>query len=85
MEIPCVNTDKEIWSEKPGDYYADSIHVTEGGNIGINCGGHVIVAPVIKWHEAGNLFLCVNPGLERWKYNLAMWLLGSNREKPKGI
>ena len=48
---PCVNTDKEIWRERPGGYYADSIHVTADGNIGINCGGYVIVMPVREWHK----------------------------------
>lgn len=56
MDTACNNTDKELWREVPGDYYADSIHVTEHGNIGINCGGHVIVAPVRKWHKSGELF-----------------------------
>ncbi len=51
MDSACTNTDREIWRETPGDYYSDSIHVTERGGIGINCGGHVIVAPVRKWHE----------------------------------
>jgi len=44
------NTDREIWREREGDFYADSIHATEGGGIGIDCGGHVIVMPVRKWH-----------------------------------
>lgn len=73
---PCQNTDTEIWRERRGDYYADSIHVTEGGGIGINCGGHVIVAPVRRWHEAGEIIFCVDPSLADWKRRLAMWLLG---------
>jgi hypothetical protein len=44
------NTDREIWRESEGDYYADSIFVTEAGNIGINVGGHVIVKAVQEWH-----------------------------------
>ena len=76
MEQVCKNTDKELWREKPGDYYSDSIHVTEHGGIGINSGGHVIVAPLLQWHKAGEKFLCVNPNLKRWKWKLAMWLLG---------
>jgi hypothetical protein len=44
-----LNTDRELWREREGDYYADSIHVTEGGGIGINCGGHVIVKPLQAW------------------------------------
>lgn len=77
--IKCKNTDKELWREKPGDYYSDSILVTEYGGIGINCGGHIIVAPVKKWHAAAEVFLCVNPNLKQWKWELAMWLLGERR------
>jgi hypothetical protein len=45
------NEDVELWREREGDYYADSIHVTKGGGIGINCGGTVYVMPLKKWHE----------------------------------
>lgn len=45
------NTDRELWRERPDDYYAHSIHVTVGGGIGINCGGRVIVLPLWRWHE----------------------------------
>jgi hypothetical protein len=48
---PCENTDREIYREREGDYYADSIHVTEGGGIGINCGGMVYVKPLREWHK----------------------------------
>ncbi len=44
------NTDKEIWCERPDDYYSDRIHVTEAGSIGINCGGYVFVKPIRDWH-----------------------------------
>ena len=44
------NTDKEIWRERPDDYYSDSIHVTQTGGIGINVGGTVFVRPVREWH-----------------------------------
>lgn len=47
---PVLNTDREIWREREGDAYADSVHVTEGGGIGINCGGMVYVKPVRAWH-----------------------------------
>ena len=50
METACVNTDRELWREKPGGYYANSIHVTEGGGIGINVGGTVIVRTLAQWH-----------------------------------
>jgi len=70
-----TSNDREIWREKPGDYYSDSIHVTESGGIGINCGGHVIVAPVRMWHEAGNKIMAVNPKLPDWRKKLAYKLL----------
>lgn len=78
MNDICKNTDKEIWRERPADFYADSIHVTTQGGIGINCGGHAIVAPVRKWHKAGELFLCINPDVSTWRWKLAMWLLKAN-------
>lgn len=53
----AANTDKEIWREREGDYYADSIHLTETGGIGINCGGTVYVKPLREWHKlAGGTF-----------------------------
>lgn len=73
----CINTDKELWREKPGDFYSNSVHVTECGGLGINCGGHVIVAPLKAWHNAGELILCVNPNINSWRYKLAMWLLSA--------
>lgn len=57
MNKACLNTDKEVWRKIPGDYYSPSIHVTEFGDIGINIGGYVLVAPVEKWHKAGVEFL----------------------------
>jgi hypothetical protein len=47
-----MNTDKEIWRRNPDDYYSPSIHVTKEGNIGINVGGKVIIAPIETWHGA---------------------------------
>jgi hypothetical protein len=54
QDTACQNTDREIWREREGDYYADSIFVTEGGGIGINCGGFVHVKPIRSWHALGN-------------------------------
>jgi hypothetical protein len=51
LSDPMKNTDKELWREREGDYYADSIHVTENGAIGINCGGMVHVKPIREWHR----------------------------------
>ncbi len=52
IDSAAKNTDREIWRRIPGDYYSPSIFVTEKGGIGINIGGHVIVAPIERWHEA---------------------------------
>lgn len=84
MENSCQNTDKEIWRKRVGDYYSDSIHVTEAGGIGINCRGHVIVANVEKWHEAGKLIFCVDNKKPFFfiRKKLAMWLLNSLRRTP---
>jgi hypothetical protein len=46
------NTDRELWREREGDYYANSVHVTKSGGIGMNVGGHVIVLPIELWHSA---------------------------------
>ena len=45
-----VNTDKEIWREKDGDFYSPSIHVTEQGEISIHVGGCVTVLTVQEWY-----------------------------------
>jgi len=51
------NTDREIWRRKspdsldPDGYYQPSIHVTEGGGIGMNVGGTVVVMPIEQWHQ----------------------------------
>lgn len=50
------NTDRELWRERPDDYYADSVHVTEQGGIGINCGGMVYVKTPREWHAAAKIF-----------------------------
>ena len=53
-DVAYLNTDRELWREPkgdlPSDYYADSIHVTEQGGIGINCGGTVYVRTLREWH-----------------------------------
>ncbi len=50
------NTDREIWrgpDEGRGDYYADSLSITSGDALAIDCGGHVIVMPIRDWHALG--------------------------------
>ena len=51
MRDTAKNTDQELWRVRKGDYYADSLHVTASGKIGINCGGHMIVMPIREWHK----------------------------------
>jgi len=51
-ETACQNTDIELWRESPDDYYSPSIHVTQERKIGINVGGHVIVADIRQWHKS---------------------------------
>jgi len=70
------NTDRELYRE--GDYYSPSIHVTESGGIGINVGGHVLVAQLKNWHDAGNKLFSVDPKLPSWRWWLAMRLLRWN-------
>lgn len=80
MNNCCENTDKEIWREKPEDYYSDSIHVTENNGIGINCGGYVIVATTKNWFKAADLVY--NSELRNvsvWRKKLALWLLKADK------
>lgn len=48
------NTDRELWREPTdnigAEFYMPSIHVTQGGAIGINVGGRVFVMPLRAWH-----------------------------------
>tara|TARA_Y100000310_G_C20602672_1_gene773877 strand:+ start:744 stop:950 length:207 start_codon:yes stop_codon:yes gene_type:complete len=50
-DIPCENTDVEIWRKEKDNYYSPSIHVTKNGSIGINVGGTVYVKDVEQWHK----------------------------------
>jgi len=54
MDQAQQNTDRELWrgpDEGNGSYYADSVHVTQGGGIGMNVGGYVIVMRPKEWHS----------------------------------
>lgn len=73
------NTNIEIWRRIRNDYYSPSIHVTKFGDIGINVGGYVLVAPIESWHEAGIKILAVDSTLPSWKHKLGYWLLGWNK------
>lgn len=48
------NTDRELWrgpDEGCGDYYADAVHITEVGGIGIKAGGTIVVKTPCQWIE----------------------------------
>lgn len=49
-ERQCQNTDRELWRETEGDFYAPSIHVTQDGKIRIKVGGLVITKSLREWH-----------------------------------
>ncbi len=53
MDKAVRNTDRELWRERPGDAYADSLFVTQSGGIGMNVGGRVLVMPLQTWHRMG--------------------------------
>jgi len=44
------NTDRELWREAKGFFYAPSIHVTQDGRIRITVGGHAITKSIREWH-----------------------------------
>jgi hypothetical protein len=48
---PAQNTDREIYRTPFNSVNDDSMHVTESGAIGINCGGSVFVMPLRAWHK----------------------------------
>lgn len=54
-ECAAENTAREIWREREGDYYADSIFVTRDGGIGLNCGGYCVVRPIREWFRLSTL------------------------------
>ena len=47
-----LNTDRDLWREPPGDYYADRVFLTEGGGIGMDRGGHCRVLSIKEWFRA---------------------------------
>lgn len=61
------NFDVELYREPDetgaGDFYSDSIHVTEGGGIGINVGGYVVVKTLREWHDLATQQVAPSPRL----------------------
>ena len=52
MDQAVENTDREIYRET-GEFNSPKITVTRGGGIGIEVGGHVIVASLRDWYHYG--------------------------------
>ncbi len=52
---PLQNTDRHLWPLVSDNAHCATMHVTASGAIGIQCGGHVIVMPLEKWHALGRL------------------------------
>ena len=50
-ERAALNTDRDLWREPPGDYYANRIFLTEAGGIGLDVGGHCIVKTIAAWFK----------------------------------
>lgn len=53
--MDAEDTDRELWREREGDYYADSLFVTATGGIGINVGGSCLVMPLKEWFKLAQL------------------------------
>jgi hypothetical protein len=84
MDDAKQNTDKEIWRKVPGDYYSPSIHVTEGGGIGFNVGGYVIVQPIEAWHAQDKEIAGLREELEA-AYNSGSQLADDLYKLDRGI
>ena len=52
---PVENTDRLLLID--GDVWAASIHVVEGGGIGITVKGKTVVMPLREWHRIGLYYL----------------------------
>lgn len=47
---------RELWRERKGDYYADSISVSPEGAFRISCGGRVTMFPSLRALQQAALF-----------------------------
>lgn len=55
-ELARANTDRLLWRgrHENGDYYADSVSLTEGDGIALQSGSTVIVLPIKEWMRAAS-------------------------------
>jgi hypothetical protein len=71
------NTDFEVWRERTGDYYSDSVRVTQDGAIGISSGGTVVVRTAMDWVGMGSLTdyerLLIAAAADEWKEHADRW------------
>jgi len=71
------NTDVEVWRERPGDYYSDSVHVTQDGAIGVSSGGTVVVRTARDWVGMHSLTdderLLIAAAAEEWEEHAQRW------------
>lgn len=51
MDMPITSNERELWREREGDYYANSVSVTPDGALCINVGGAVICKQLAGWHS----------------------------------
>lgn len=80
---PVANTDRELWREPAEvglEAYAPSIHLTEGGGIGINVGGMVHVMPLRRWHALAEWFGSLRGALRPFAAEAPRWIeMGDTR------
>jgi hypothetical protein len=80
-DMAAENTDREIYREREDDYYADSIHVTAAGGIGLNVGGEVVVKPLRDWFalaEPPKSVTNLHLDLEDLQRKHEKWLIGTD-------
>lgn len=77
MSAETKNTDKRIWKKVPGDAFSPSIHITAENGVGMDVGGHVIVAPIEIWHEAMRLMMS-SKLLPWYQRKMIIWLLNKS-------
>lgn len=73
-----LNTDRELWREPDEGFgmgaYMPSIHVAEGGGIGINVGGMVHVMPLRRWHDLAEWFGSLRGALRPFAAEAPRWV-----------
>jgi hypothetical protein len=89
-DFVAKNTDLELWRKGDGDgngmsYYEPSIHVTQGGDIGINVGGTVYTLPVEDWHALAGSYFANGPGGVTTPNERGEWVSATPMRTPWGV